>query len=301
MSYILLAVSAVVILTGCTMYFRTRRKIVADTGETLKHPNRSIIISIIIAVIGIWLLIGSIMKLIFGSSSQEKFTVSVIPPRVDFTIFNYQPSETMIVGWGVMAVLIITAVVLRIFFIPRLSDNPGKFQNVIETIVEAVENYASEKILDLGRPIYGYIFAIGLSLIGNAIAELLGFRSPSSDLMFTIALSLFAFFMANWYGIQKLSLKGRLKNLMSPSPLLLPIRIVTDLANPFSMACRLFGNTISGMIIMNLIYSVLGNFDAFIPSVVGLYFNVFTALIQMIIFITLTLSNINQATTKPES
>ena len=148
---------------------------------------------------------------------------------------------------------------------------------------------------------FGYVFAIGATLIGNAVAELMGFRSPSSDLMFTVALSLLAFLMANSYGIRKLSVKGRLKGLMHPSPLLLPIRLVTDIANPLSMACRLFGNTISGMIVMNLIYSVLGAFGSFIPSVVGLYFNVFTALIQTVIFITLTLSNINDATTAPES
>jgi len=220
---------------------------------------------------------------------------------VDFSIFGYQPSETMVVGWAVMAVLIIAAILLRIFFIPKLSNEPGKFQNAVEMIVEAIESYASERTIDLGRPMYGYVFTIGMMLIGNAVAELMGFRSPSSDLMFTLALSIFAFLMANWYGICKRSLKGRLKSLMKPTPLLLPIRIVTDLANPLSMACRLFGNTISGMIVMNLLYSVLGNFAAGIPSIAGLYFNVFTALIQTIIFITLALSNINEATTEPET
>ena len=168
-------------------------------------------------------------------------------------------------------------------------------------IVETIETYASERTIGLGRPMYGYVFTIGMMLIGNAVAELMGFRSPSSDLMFTLALSIIAFLMANWYGIRKRSLKGRLKSFLKPTPLLLPIRIVTDLANPLSMACRLFGNTISGMIVMNLIYSVLGNFAAGIPSIVGLYFNVFTALIQTIIFITLALSNINEATAEPET
>lgn len=253
-----------------------------------------------ICIFGIWLAIGSAITLMFGVNDKEEFAVSIIPPRVDFSIFGYRPSETMVVGWAVMAVLIVGAVLLRIFFIPNLSNEPGRLQNTVETIVEAVESYASERTNDLGRPMYGYVFTIGMMLLGNAAAELMGFRSPSSDLMFTLALALFAFLMANWYGILKLSLKGRLKSFLNPTPLLLPIRIVTDLANPLSMACRLFGNTISGMIVMNLLYSVLGNFAAGIPSIVGLYFNVFTALIQTIIFITLALSNINEATTEPE-
>ena len=303
MKFIPSAVSAIAALVGYIIHRYARKKLAAaeDAGSSVKKPKRLKTISLVITILGVWLLIGCIITLIFGNASQEEFAVSIIAPRVGFSIAGYQPSETMLVGWGIMAMVIIIAVILRIFFIPRLSDDPGRFQNAIETIVETVESYASDKTIDLGRPMYGYIFAIGITLLGNAVAELMGFRSPSSDLMFTIALSLFAFLMANWYGIRKLSLKGRLKSLMNPSPLLLPIRIVTDLANPLSMACRLFGNTISGMIVMNLIYSVLGNFAAFIPSVVGLYFNVFTALIQTVIFITLTLTSINDATVEPES
>lgn len=301
MKYIPLIVSVIIILCGYLMASRIRKK--DGTTEADKPiPAEKLLtrISTAICIFGIWLAIGSVITLIFGTQAKEEFTVSIIPPRAGFSIFGYQPSETMIVGWAVMAVLIAGAVLLRIFFIPKLSDNPGKFQNVVEVIVDSIESYASERTINLGRPMFGYVFAVGVTLIGNAVAELLGFRSPSSDLMFTLALSILAFLMANWYGIRKLSLKGRLKSLMNPTPLLLPIRIVTDLANPLSMACRLFGNTISGMIVMSLIYSVLGNFATGIPSVVGLYFNVFSALIQTIIFITLALSGINEATTEPE-
>lgn len=292
-------VSALIALFGFLMHSRAKKKaaITGDASLPAKQQNRQKRIGMVISIAGLWLLFGCVISLLFGNADQEAFTVNVISPRANFSIFGYQPSETIVVGWGVMAALIAVAVILRIFFIPKLADVPGKFQNAIETIVETVENYASERTGDLGRPMYGYVFAIGVTLIGNAVAELMGFRSPSSDLMFTLALSIFAFLMANWYGIRKLSLRGRLKSLAHPSPLLVPIRLVTDLANPLSMACRLFGNTLSGMIIMNLLYSVLGNFAVGIPSVVGLYFNVFTALIQTIIFITLTLSNISEATT----
>lgn len=297
MKYLPFIVSFIIILLGYLLFSKLKKKTEAsETDKSIfaqKLLNR---IGLAICIFGIWLFIGYAITLIFGTHVEEEFTVSVIPPRVNFYILGYQPSETMVVGWAVMAVLIAGAVLLRIFFIPNLKDEPGKFQNAVETIVEAIEAYASARTIDLGRPMFGYVFAIAVILLGNAVAELMGFRSPSSDLMFTLALSIFAFFMANWYGIRKRSVKGRLKSFLKPTPLLLPIRIITDLANPLSMACRLFGNTISGMIVMNLIYSVLGNFATGIPSVVGLYFNVFTALIQTVIFITLALSGINDAT-----
>ena len=303
MRFIPAIAAAIIVFLGYMILTSAQKKMAAAkaAGQSDKLFDRLKKVGLAIVIFAAWLMIGSIITLAFGAEPEEHFTVNIIPPQVDFSIFGYRPSETMLVGWGIMAVILIAAVALRIFFIPKLSDEPGKFQNVIEALVEAVESYSSQRTVDLGRPMFGYVFAIGVTLIGNAVAELMGFRSPSSDLMFTIALSLLAFLMANWCGIRKLSLKGRIKSLMHPTPLLFPIRLVTDLANPLSMACRLFGNTISGMIVMTLLYSVLGNFGAFIPSIVGLYFNVFTALIQTVIFITLTLSCINEAITVPES
>ena len=303
MRFVPAIISAVIAVLGYLMFLRAKKKLAGAQASdpSIKLHNRSKKMGLAIAVFAAWLFIGCIIALIFGNAPAEEFTVNIIPPRSNISILGYQPSETMLVGWGIMAAIIAIAVVLRIVFIPKLSDEPGKLQNAIETLVETVESYSSERTVNLGRPMFGYVFAIGVTLIGNAVAELMGFRSPSSDLMFTLALSLLAFIMANWYGIRKLSLKGRIKGLMHPTPLLLPIRLVTDLANPLSMACRLFGNTISGMIVMALLYSVLGNFGTVIPSIVGLYFNVFTALIQTIIFITLTLSGINDATTEPET
>ena len=302
MRFIPSIIAVLIALFGGIKFFGAKQKAKSqnETGANAKAQVRAERIGLVIFILGLWFLLGSLATLLFGKPAAEKFTVDIIPPRVDFTILGYQPSETLITGWGVTAVLIIAAVILRIFFIPKLSDVPGKFQSAVETIVETVESYASERTVFLGRPMFGYVFAVGITLIGNAVAELMGFRSPSSDLMFTVALSIFAFLVANWYGIRKLSVKGRLKSMAYPSPILLPIRLVTDLANPLSMACRLFGNTLSGMIIMSLIYSVLGNFAFAIPSVVGLYFNVFSALIQTVIFITLTLATINDATTEPE-
>lgn len=303
MRYIPFIVSAIIILFGYLMVMRFKKN--NGTSETGKaafaQKQQTVRMGMAVCIFGIWLAVGSAFTLVFGTHAAEEFTVNIIPPRMGVSILGYQPSETMAACWAVMAVLIAGAVLSRIFCIPKLRDEPGWFQNAVEVVVEMIESYASERTSDLGRPMYGYVFTIGIMLLGNAVAELMGFRSPSSDLMFTLALSVFAFFMANWYGIRKRSLKGRMKSLLKPTPLLLPIRLITDLANPLSMACRLFGNTISGMIVMNLVYSVLGNFAAGIPSVVGLYFNVFTALIQTVIFVTLALSSINEATTEPEA
>ena len=78
--------------------------------------------------------------------------------------------------------------------------------------------------------------------------------------------------------------------------LVFPFRIVSDIAVPVSLACRLFGNMLGGMIVMDLLYLALGNLAVGIPSIIGLYFNVFHPLIQTFIFVTLSLTFIGEAT-----
>ena len=80
-----------------------------------------------------------------------------------------------------------------------------------------------------------------------------------------------------------------------PTPVIFPMKILSDIAVPVSLACRLFGNMIGGMIVMELLKSVLGGYAVGLPAVAGLYFNVFHPLIQTYIFIILSLTFINEA------
>ena len=79
------------------------------------------------------------------------------------------------------------------------------------------------------------------------------------------------------------------------SPLMFVLKIISDIATPVSLACRLFGNMIGGMIVMDLLKSALGGYGFAIPSVAGLWFNLFHPLIQTYIFIVLSLTFIKEA------
>ena len=76
---------------------------------------------------------------------------------------------------------------------------------------------------------------------------------------------------------------------------MLPFNIIGELANPVSMALRLFGNLVAGMVIGGLIYWALGSFAILIPAVASLYFDIFSAVIQSYIFIMLTMSYVSNA------
>jgi len=111
----------------------------------------------------------------------------------------------------------------------------------------------------------------------------------------TFSLALITFILINVYGIKKKGVIGRIKSLASPTPLVFPFRVIADMAIPVSMACRLFGNMLGGMIVIDLLYTALGSNAIGIPGVAGLYFNAFHPIIQAFIFVTLTLTFINEA------
>ena len=73
------------------------------------------------------------------------------------------------------------------------------------------------------------------------------------------------------------------------------MKVLSDVAVPISLACRLFGNMLGGMIVMDLLKGALGGYASGIPAVAGLYFNLFHPIIQIYIFIILSLTFINEA------
>lgn len=94
-------------------------------------------------------------------------------------------------------------------------------------------------------------------------------------------------------------LKAYLKGFLDPIPIMLPINIFSELITPISMGLRLFGNIFSGTVVMTLIYYVLGQIwlwvipagyivTPFITPILHAIFDVFLGLIQVYVFMLLT-------------
>ena len=238
------------------------------------------------------------VTLVFGPSREMAFEVELWPERIE--VMGMSLSTTVILSWCVMAFLVGIAIVLRLTVLRRMQDPPRGTQNVLEIMVEAAEQYTGSRVEGFGTDLSAYIFTVVAVLVGYAVLELFGLHAPTADITMTFALAFVTFLLINWCGIRRKGVLGRIKSLAQPTPVVFPIRVISDCAVPVSMACRLFGNMLGGMIVMDLIYKSLGNGAIGIPSVVGLYFNVFHPLIQAFIFITLTLTFINEATEEQE-
>lgn len=286
---------AAVVVTAAGFFWRKSavRKFKAEAKPD-KRQKRQKMLATITIVIGIYLFTTRVLNLIFGNPAREELHVNLFAERVE--LFGLNLSTTIINTWYAMAFLIIAALVLRLTVIRKMKDRPGGAQNVLEAAIEAVINYVHSKAHSMGDGFSAYIFTIAAFLVACSIIELFGFPTPAADITLTFALAFMTFMLINVCGIRRKGLKGRLKALASPSPATLPIRLITDIALPISMSARLFGNMLGGMIVIDLIYVSLGNYAVGIPSTIGLYFNVFHPLIQAFIFVTLTLTFINEAT-----
>lgn len=240
--------------------------------------------------------VGVALGFIFPDAKHEELTVSLGSPPMNF--FGLSLPSSVVFTWGIMALLTVAALLIRIFAVPKFSDRPGMLQNILETAVDAAESFTASHVHGLTKVLSPYVFTVAAYIICCAMTELIGLRPPTTDITVTFALSIITFLMINYYGIKSNGLKGRAKQFMRPKAFMLPFKLLSDIAVPISLACRLFGNMLGGMIVINLIYMVMGNFSVGVPAVLGLYFNLFHPLIQTFIFLKLSLSFIGEAAEK---
>lgn len=217
----------------------------------------------------------------------EMEEISITPPNV--SIFGLQISETMFITWIVMLILILVAVAIRIFVIPRFKTVPKGLQNILETLVEYCEKFTDSALGRRGAAFAAYVFTIALLIVSTSLVELFGFRAPATDINFTIALAIMSFVLINAFGFYYTGFVGRMKWFVKPKAFMLPVNIVTHAVIPVSLSFRLFGNMFAGLVVMDLLYSVT-YLSIILPGIVSIYFNLFHVGIQTYIFLILTLS-----------
>ena len=287
-----LAVSAVLLAIGFIGFSATRQAVMApDASKPQKKKHR---LYMILTVISAWFLIGTVISSVSKSSGGLNVEFQMFSERI--TLFGVSFAKTTVMMWVIIAIVLLLGLIFRFILFPRFDkDNPKGFQNAIEITVEAMENFTKGVLGDYTEQIAPYMYSLAVFMIFSAISELFGIRPPTSDLLVTLAMGLITFALINFYGIRKKGLGGRVKSLAKPTPVIFPMKILSDIAVPISLACRLFGNMIGGMIVMDLLKSVLNGYATGIPAVAGLYFNVFHPLIQTYICIVLSLTFINEA------
>lgn len=191
----------------------------------------------------------------------------------------------------VCALLLIFALVVR----AKLSDaegKPGVLQNIAELAVESLDNMVHGSMGNNGLRFRNYIGVLFLFLIVSNLSGLLGLRPPTADYGVTLPLGLITFTLIQFNNI-KYNKAGAFTELFKPLPFLFPINLIGEIAVPFSLSLRLFGNVLSGTVIMGLLYGLLYKVAWAWPGILHIYFDLFSGCIQAYVFCMLTMVFIN--------
>jgi F-type H+-transporting ATPase subunit a len=100
--------------------------------------------------------------------------------------------------------------------------------------------------------------------VSNLLSIVPGYQTPTGSLSTTLALAVCVFFAVPIYGIAQRGVLGYLKHYVQPSPILLPFHIISEVSRTFALAVRLFGNVMSGGIIVGILVSII---PLFLPVV----------------------------------
>ena len=163
-------------------------------------------------------------------------------------------TQTLLVSW--LVVVIISGLAIWLGSGLKVTGISRK-QAVAEMVYTALVNFVRGNMgpdFDRYIPLVGAIFIS--SLVSNLIS-LLGIWSPTADLMTELAWGLVVFVLITYHKIKASGLGGYLRGFLDPIFVLLPINIMSECFTPVSMACRHFGNILSGTVISTLIYAAL--------------------------------------------
>ncbi|TXD48639.1 F0F1 ATP synthase subunit A [Polaribacter sp. IC073] len=186
---------------------------------------------------------------------------------------------TLVTTWGIMLLLIVSAKLIT----RKLKTNIkiSRWQCFLEMIVTGINQQIKEVGLNKPEEYIGFIgtlfLFIGVSNIGIIFP---GYTPPTASLSTTAALALCVFLAVPFYGIGKHGVLGYLKSFLQPTWIMLPFNLIGEVSRTLALAVRLFGNVMSGGMIIAILLSI----SPFIFPVVMNLLGLLTGTVQAYIF-----------------
>ena len=228
-------------------------------------------------------------KMILATGQSVDFMIHGL---IDFELFGQRLwiTTTHVSLLIVMILIIIFALYVRAK-LKSPDETPGLLQSGIEIAIEMLENMVSGVMGADAAGFVNYIGSIFVFILISNISGLFGLRPPTADFGVTLPLGLMTFCIIQYQNI-KCNKIGAFTGLFEPLPFLFPINLIGEVATPFSLGLRLFGNVLSGTVIMALFYGLVPVLLKFgvVPAVLHAYFDVFSGCIQTYVFCMLTMT-----------
>ena len=222
-----------------------------------------------------------------------------------------------------VSLLLVTGILMLLGWLAgrKLSTRPSGFQVITEKLVSMLYGLVSDTMGRHNLKFAPYIGTLFLSsLFGTLIGMTAVFKSVTADLSVTLAWALVTSGLVWYNNIKNLGFKKWLKGFTEPIVVMTPMNVISEVAQPLSMAFRHFGNVAGGGVLTTLIYSALALvsqivfgwlpkaaleifppiFQVGIPAVLSIYFDLFSGFVQAFVFCLLTMIYVGAACPPPE-
>jgi len=186
---------------------------------------------------------------------------------------------TIVFTWGLMFVLVVGSIAIT----RKLSTglDRSRWQNLLEIVITAIEKQIADVGLRHPEKYLGFLGTLFLFVAAAAVCTVIpGYEPPTASLSTTVALALSVFVAVPLFGIEEQGLGGYLKSYVEPTFIMLPFNIISELSRTLALAVRLFGNMMSGAMIVGILLTI----TPFIFPIVMTGLGLLTGMVQAYIF-----------------
>lgn len=181
----------------------------------------------------------------------------------------FKLNETIVMTWALMFVLALGARLITC----KLATGAkiSRWQSALEIIVAGIKKQIEEVGLRQPEKYIGFIGTLFLFIaLANIFTIIPGYEPPTGSLSTTTALALGVFVAVPFYGIKERGLGGYLKSYVEPTIIMLPFNIISELSHTLALAVRLFGNMMSGTMILAILLIITPFIFPIVMSALGL-------------------------------
>jgi F-type H+-transporting ATPase subunit a len=195
--------------------------------------------------------------------------------RWGFVVLN----STIVTTWALMLVMTVGAKLITRRL--KTEGDISRWQGFLEIVVTTIQKQIKEVGLHYPEKYLGFIGTLFLFIaVSNLCAILPWYEPPTGSLSTTSALAISVFVAVSLFGIEEQGLGGYLKSYLKPTFIMLPFNIISEFSRTFALAIRLFGNIMSGTLIVGILLTIAPLIFPIFMNLLGLL----TGMVQAYIF-----------------
>ncbi|WP_372741046.1 F0F1 ATP synthase subunit A [Neptunomonas sp.] len=201
-------------------------------------------------------------------------------------------NATIMYTWGLMLILVVGSKLITQWLSHELQRS--RWQNLLEIIVTGIAQQIKEVGLSQPEKYLGFLGTLFLFVAMASLCTIIpGYEPPTGSLSTTTALALCVLVAVPLFGIQDQGISGYARSYLSPTFIMLPFNLISEVSRTLALAVRLFGNMMSGAMIIGILLAI----TPFVFPVVMTLLGLLTGMVQAYIFFILAAVYIAAATT----